>query len=304
MKEIEDSDGEDIRLRKKLNNCLIQENPKVKWDDIAGLEKTKQILKDTIILPVQFPQLFTGKLKPNKNILFYGPSGTGKSYLIKALLTEANIPFFSASAADIISKYIGESEKLIKNLFDLAGKETNSIIFLDQIDFILISSIDEETRKTMNELIKQMKEVEKKNKNIFVIGSTNVIPSELNPVALQLFQKKIYIGLPEFEERKLLFKINLSETKNNLNNEQLDSLTKLTEGYSGSDIYNLIQEALFEPLRKNKSDPCSKKEEGEIVESSISYEDIVRSLEIMKPSVSKNYLKKFKDFTEELGIKG
>jgi len=65
LKEIEDSDGEDIRLRKKLNDCLIQENPKVKWDDIAGLEKTKQILKDTIILPVQFPQLFVGKLKPN-----------------------------------------------------------------------------------------------------------------------------------------------------------------------------------------------------------------------------------------------
>ena len=101
-----------------------------------------------------------------------------------------------------------------------------------------------------------------------------------------------------------MFKINLSETKNNLNDEQLDSLTKLTEGYSGSDIYNLIQEALFEPLRKNKSDPCSKKEEGEIVEGCISYEDIVRALEIMKPSISKNYLKKFNDFTEELGIKG
>ena len=302
--EKEDSDNEDAKLRKKLNNCLIQNNPKVKWDDIPGLEKAKQILKDAAILPIQFPQLFVGKLKPIKAILLYGPSGTGKSHLVKALINEANIPSFSASAADIISSYMGESEKLIKNLFDLAGKETHSIIFLDQIDFILAKYDDGINKKIMNELLKQMREVENKNKNILVIGSTNM-PWVLDPLALKLFQKKIYIGLPAFEERKLLFKIHLSEIKNNLEDEQFNSLSELTEGYSGSDVYNLIQEALYEPLRKNQSAPGSKKEEGEIVESSgVSYKDLVSSLENMKKSVTEENLKKFNDFTEEFGIQG
>ena len=162
--EKEDSDDEDVKLRKKLNDCLIKNNPKVKWEDIPGLKNAKQILKDAAILPIQFPQLFVGKLK---TILLYGPSGTGKSHLVKALINEANVPFFSASAADIISSYMGESEKLIKNLFDLAGKETHSIIFLDQIDFILAKSYDEINRKIMNILLKQMREVENKNKNYF-----------------------------------------------------------------------------------------------------------------------------------------
>ena len=100
-------------------------------------------------------------------------------------------------------------------------------------------------------------------------------------------------------------KLIYQEQKNNLNDEQLDSVSILTEGYSGSDIYNLIQEALFEPLRKNKKIPCSKKEEGEIVESiRISYEDIASALENIKLSVRKDYLKRYNNFTEEFGIKG
>ena len=131
------------------------------------------------------------------------------------------------------------------------------------------------------------------------------MPWVLDPLALKLFQKKIYIGLPAFEERKLLFKNHLSEIKNNLDDEQFNSLSELTEGYSGSDVYNLIQEALYEPLRKNQSAPCSKKEEGKIVETnSVSYEDLMSSLEKMKKSVTNENLKRFNDFTEEFGIQG
>ena len=141
LEDNEESSDEDSELKIKLNNCSIINNPKVKWDNIVGLEKAKQILKETAILPLQFPQLFEGKRQTTKSILFYGPSGTGKSYLMKAVATEANIPFFSVSSVDIIGKYSEELKKLIKSLFAIAREKKPSIIFFEQIDSILSTKL-------------------------------------------------------------------------------------------------------------------------------------------------------------------
>ena len=229
---------------------------------------------------------------------------------MKVVATEANIPFFSVSSVDIIGKYSEESEKLIKNLFAIAREKKPSIIFFEQIDSIL------STKLLMNEFMKQMKEINNNDKNILFLATTNV-PWDLDSLALNLFQKKIYIGLPEFEERKLLFKINLSDIKNDINDEQFNNLSKLTEGYTGSDIYNLTQDALHQTLRKKPNFPYDKKEEdikektlnqndkNEIEETSIiTMEDFVQSLEEIKRTVTKNDLKRYNDFTEEFGIKG
>lgn len=315
-KEIEFEDDGDFELKTKLDNCLIINDPKIKWNSIAGLEKAKQILNETVILPIQFPLLFDGKRQPTKCILLYGPSGTGKSYLANALATESNIPFFSVSSVDIISKYSGESEKLIKTLFALARKKKPSIIFFDQIDSILRTSTYEVTQSIVNEFMQQMKEVNKNDKNIFVLATIN-FPWELNSLALNLFQKKIYIGLPGFEERKQLFKINLADIKNDLNDEQLDTLSQLTEGFSGSDIDNLTQETLFEPLRKCCNTPSSNEDKGkeekalkeiannkDIKSRIVTFDDFVHSLETTKQNVTKDDLKRYTDFTEKFGIKG
>merc|ERR1712160_113380 len=100
-----------------MGSCVITEKPNVKWSDVAGLEKAKESLQEAVILPLKFPHLFTGKRKPWKGILLYGPPGTGKSYLAKACATMADATFFSISSSDLISKWVGESEKLIKALF-------------------------------------------------------------------------------------------------------------------------------------------------------------------------------------------
>lgn len=117
-----------------LSEAIITEKPNVRWDDVAGLENAKKALHEAVILPVRFPHFFEGIIKPWKGILLYGPPGTGKTYLAKACATECDATFFSISSSDLISKFVGESEKLIKSLFKMAREKKPSIIFIDEID--------------------------------------------------------------------------------------------------------------------------------------------------------------------------
>jgi len=112
----EDDDEEKSKLRGALEGSILTEKPNVKWDDVAGLDQAKEALKEAVILPIKFPHLFTGKRTPWKGILLYGPPGTGKSYLAKAVATEANATFISVSSSDLVSKWMGESERYLHTL--------------------------------------------------------------------------------------------------------------------------------------------------------------------------------------------
>ena len=110
-KDDEDDDADSKKLRRALAGAILSDKPNIKWEDVAGLEQAKEALKEAVILPIKFPHLFTGKRQPWKGILLYGPPGTGKSYLAKAVATEANSTFFSVSSSDLVSKWMGESER-------------------------------------------------------------------------------------------------------------------------------------------------------------------------------------------------
>ena len=324
-------DDEDAKLKDQLSGCLVTEMPNVSWDDVAGLENAKQALKEAVILPIQYPQLFEGKRQPWKGILLYGPPGTGKSYLAKAAATETKGRFFSVSAANIVSKFMGESERLIKALFELARKNKPAVIFIDEIDSVLSARSEgenEATRRLKTEFLIQMQGVGKDDKGILVLGATN-IPWGLDPAVRRRFQKKIYISLPESKARKLMLKLNLGDTYNDLTDEQFGILGDLTEGYSGSDIYNLTQDAIYGPLRKcqrathfkhlderhivpcSPSDPGAKEmkindidDPGSLVAPVVTFEDFILSLQKMKPTVSQADLEKQLKFTEEFGTEG
>ena len=225
--------------------------------------------------------------------------------------------FFSVSAANIVSKFMGESERLIKALFELARKNKPAVIFIDEIDSVLSARTDgenEATRRLKTEFLIQMQGVGKDDKGILVLGATN-IPWGLDPAVRRRFQKKIYISLPESKARKLMLKLNLGDTYNDLTDEQFGILGDLTEGYSGSDIYNLTQDAIYGPLRKcqrathfkqldqNHIVPCSKNPES-LVAPVVTFEDFILSLQKMKPTVSKDDLKRQDEFTREFGTEG
>lgn len=130
-------DEEKTKMRSALSSAIVSEKPNVKWSDVAGLEGAKEALKEAVILPTKFPQLFVGKRKPWKGILLYGPPGTGKSFLAKAVATEADSTFFAMSSSDLVSKWQGESERLVKSMFEMARESKPSIIFIDEIDVSL-----------------------------------------------------------------------------------------------------------------------------------------------------------------------
>ena len=179
---------------------------------------------------------------------------TGKSYLAKAVATEADSTFFSVSSADLISKWQGESEKLVRNLFELAREAEGgrAIIFIDEIDSLCGSRSEGESdsmRRVKTEFLVQMDGVGKSKGQILVLGATN-IPWELDAAIRRRFEKRVYIPLPEAEARAYMVKLNLGDTPHELTEEDFDKLGAITKGASGSDIKVLVKEALMQPLRK------------------------------------------------------
>lgn len=246
-------DPEKAKMRGALAGAIVMEKPNVKWDDVAGLDGAKDLLKEAVILPYRFPQLFTGKRRPWKGILLYGPPGTGKSYLAKAVATEADSTFFSVSSSDLVSKWQGESEKLVRSLFEMAREAGKAIIFIDEIDSLCSSRSEGEndsTRRIKTEFLVQMQGVGKAADGILVLGATN-IPWDIDSAMRRRFEKRVYIALPEFEARKDMFRIHIGDTGGvSLSEHELDALAEMTEGFSGSDISVAVRDVLMEPIRK------------------------------------------------------
>eukprot|EP00979_Chaetoceros_neogracilis_P015320 scaffold5691_cov184-Chaetoceros_neogracile.AAC.1 len=249
----DDLDEEKQKLRGALSGAVVTEKPNVKWDDVAGLEQAKDSLKETVILPTRFPQLFTGKRKPFKGILLFGPPGTGKSFLAKAVATEADSTFFSVSSSDLVSKWQGESERLVKNLFEMARESPGgrAIVFIDEVDSLCGSRSEGESdsaRRIKTEFLVQMDGVGKDSNGVLILGATNV-PWELDAAIRRRFEKRVYIPLPGAPARTLMVKLNLGDTPSSLTEEDFETLGEITEGASGSDIMVLVKEALMQPLR-------------------------------------------------------
>ncbi|XP_028093776.1 katanin p60 ATPase-containing subunit A-like 2 isoform X3 [Camellia sinensis] len=184
-------------LAESLSRDIIWGNPDVKWESIKGLENAKQLLKEAVVMPIKYPKYFTGLLSPWKGILLFGPPGTGKTMLAKAVATECKTTFFNISASSVVSKWRGDSEKLVKVLFELARHHAPSTIFLDEIDAIISQrgegrSEHEASRRLKTELLiqtrLQMDGLTQADELVFVLAATN-LPWELDAAMLRRFEK-------------------------------------------------------------------------------------------------------------------
>ncbi|KAB2073936.1 hypothetical protein ES319_A07G119200v1 [Gossypium barbadense] len=252
----EGGDGEDpdqAKLRAGLDSAIIREKPNIKWNDVAGLESAKQALQEAVILPVKFPQFFTEKAMESFSVVW--ATGTGKSYLAKAVATEADSTFFSVSSSDLVSKWMGESEKLVSNLFQMARDSAPSIIFIDEIDSLCgqrgEGNESEASRRIKTELLVQMQGVGNNDQKVLVLAATNT-PYALDQAIRRRFDKRIYIPLPDLKARQHMFKVHLGDTPHNLTENDFESLAHRTDGFSGSDISVCVKDVLFEPVRKTQ----------------------------------------------------
>lgn len=240
-------------LAETLLRDIIRGNPEVQWESIKGLETAKRLLKEAVVMPIKYPKYFTGLLSPWKGILLFGPPGTGKTMLAKAVATECNTTFFNISASSIVSKWRGDSEKLVKVLFELARYHAPSTIFLDEIDAIISQrgearSEHEASRRLKTELLIQMDGLTKTNDLVFVLAATN-LPWELDAAMLRRLEKRILVPLPEAEARQAMFEGLLPSMTSNVE-VPYETLVEKTEGYSGSDIRLVCKEAAMQPLRR------------------------------------------------------
>ncbi|CAA0832933.1 P-loop containing nucleoside triphosphate hydrolases superfamily protein [Striga hermonthica] len=239
-------------LAESLCRDIIRGSPDVKWESIKGLDNAKRLLKEAVVMPIKYPKYFTGLLTPWKGILLFGPPGTGKTMLAKAVATECKTTFFNISASSIVSKWRGDSEKLVKVLFELARHHAPSTIFLDEIDAIISQrgegrSEHEASRRLKTELLIQMDGLTKTDELVFVLAATN-LPWELDAAMLRRLEKRILVPLPEAEARRAMFEELLpSDSEEEL---PYDLMVEKTEGYSGSDLRLLCKEAAMQPLRR------------------------------------------------------
>jgi proteasome regulatory subunit len=240
-----------------VENFVIIEKPKISWKEIGGLKDQIQEIKEVIELPLNKPKVFEKVgIDPPKGILLYGPPGSGKTLLAKAVAQSTKATFIEVVASELNQKYIGEGAKLVRDIFKLAKEKAPSIIFVDEIDALASERMDigtsgeREVQRTFMQFLSELDGF-KSLSNVKLIGATNRIdvldPALLRPGRLD---RLIEIQLPNKEEREEILKIH---TKNmSLNKVNIPQLTLETQDFSGADIKSMCTEAGYLAIRKNK----------------------------------------------------
>lgn len=253
--------GVDAAVAKNILNEIVVQGDEVHWSDVAGLELAKKALKEAVVYPFLRPDLFMGLREPARGMLLFGPPGTGKTMLARAVATESKSTFFAISASSLTSKWHGESEKLVRALFALAKALAPSIIFVDEIDSLLSarsgSSEHEASRRSKTEFLIQWSDLQRAAAGrdtsigdatrVLVLAATNC-PWDIDEAARRRFVRRQYIPLPEMETRETQIRTLLGAQKHNLDAKDIWRLVTLTEGKQVSQHDSFSQSVTTPPF--------------------------------------------------------
>ena len=272
---------------------VLVEVPNVKWTDIGGLAEVKEELQEAIEWPLKYPEIFAHmNTAPPKGVLLYGPPGTGKTMLAKAVANESEANFISIKGPEVLSKWVGESEKAVREVFRKARQSSPTIIFFDELDSITPVrgsgfGGSQVTERVISQILTELDGLEEL-KDVVVIGATNRIDI-IDPALLRpgRFDKLLRIPVPDLEARKDILRIHL-EKKPLTKDVKIDTLAKKTEGYSGADLAALANTtsmlAIKEHISKSKT---IEKAKETLKDLKISMKDFEKTLEKMKPSATR-----------------
>jgi SpoVK/Ycf46/Vps4 family AAA+-type ATPase len=289
------------RLLQLIQNEILDRAQKIVWDDIAGLKMAKQTITEMIIMPLLRPDIFTGIRKPPRGLLLFGPPGTGKTMIGRAIASECDSTFFSISASSLTSKWVGEGEKMVRALFAVASCYSPAVIFIDEIDSLLTARSEKEddsARRIKTEFLIQLEgATNESDAMILLIGATNR-PQELDEAARRRLAKRLYIPLPDQEARCDLLRRLLSKgIQHSLTDGQLSHLASLSKGYSGADISLLVQDAALYPIREI---PDIRTISPKDVRP-LNLQDFERALRVVKASVGSESLAQYRDWNHKFG---
>ena len=322
----DNGNGPDTDLIEMVEREVVDMNPNVNFDDIAELESAKRALTEAVVLPLLMPDFFVGLRRPWKGVLLYGPPGTGKTLLAKALATQGKTTFFNVSPTTFASKWKGESEKLVRILFEMARFYAPSTIFIDEVDSVGTKRTDgenEANKKVLAELLVQMDGISESNaeennennkeikpKFVMVMAATN-LPWDLDDALRRRFEKRIYISLPNKIGRKQMFNINFKGIKLD-KDVNIEELVEKTKGYSGHDIASVCREAALMNMRRklmsndgkfNIMEAANNETFIQGLEAPISQKDIITAIKNISKSVSPKDIKKFEEWTTQFSSK-
>ena len=297
--------GFDEKMIEFIQSEILSSSPDVQWDDIAGLEFAKKTIKEIIIWPMLKPEFFSGIRSPPKGLLLFGPPGTGKTMIAKAIASQSKSMFFNISASSLMSKWIGESEKLVRTLFALASFYQPSVVFIDEIDSLLTSRSENEneaSRRIKTEFLVQLDGAGTNiNDRILIIGATNR-PQEIDDAFVRRLSKRLYIPLPNKVSRKqLIMRVLEKERKNNnkyeINENDIDDIVNRTKGYSGSDLINVCKEAAMMPIRSIEDITNCQLEHLR----GVNKQDFDEALTTVKPSINEKSIEQYMEWNKNFG---
>lgn len=269
---------------------VLVETPDVEWDDVGGLQELKQKLKEAVEWPLQKPEVFKRMgIRPPRGILLYGPPGTGKTMLAKAVAKESESNFILVNGPSLLSKWVGDSEKAVRETFRKARQTAPTILFFDEIDALVprrgAEGDGRASERVVNQMLTEMDGLESLH-DVVVIGATNR-PDIVDPALLRpgRFDRIIFTPVPEEESRAQIFEIYLQKMPV-ATDVKTDELAKRAEGYVGADIEGVCREAAMIALRED------------IKAKEITTEHFRKAFDSIKPSVDKETEEKYKELQE------